>query len=271
MKNRALRWTVYVLVAALFALVCVYLANWQFTRNVERATQNATVERNYEAPAVPRSDVIGVGDRFNPDDEWRPVTMHGQYDESAQLLVRNRPHGGSSAFEVLTPFVSDDGSIFIVNRGWVPAGDNNLPDFVPEPPSGNVDVTVRLRPSEPLPRSGRTAPPGQVPTINLPAIAKTLDSSEVVTGAYGELISETPAAPQRPEGYERPSEDPGPHLSYAIQWILFAIMGFAFISYIIRTEVQNHREGKDHNAVRERRSRDRDGDEEDQLIDAASR
>ena len=42
-----------------------------------------------------------------------------------------------------------------------------------------------------------------------------------------------------------PSEDPGPHLSYAIQWILFAIMGFVFIWYMIRTERRHRREDEE--------------------------
>ena len=45
-----------------------------------------------------------------------------------------------------------------------------------------------------------------------------------------------------PTPLNAPSEDPGPHLSYAIQWILFAIMGFVFIGYVIRTERRHRRE-----------------------------
>src|SRR5690606_33360790 len=134
--------------------------------------------------------------------------------------ARNRPHGGTSAFEVLVPLRTADGRVFIVDRGWVPPGkDQPEPDEIPAPPSGEVTVVVRLQPGEQLPRSGRSAPAGQVPTINVPLIADTIGEPATVTSAYGLLVSEDPAPPTRPSAPTAPSEDPGPHLSYAIQWI----------------------------------------------------
>ena len=56
------------------------------------------------------------------------------------------------------------------------------------------------------------------------------------------MVSEDPAPATRPNALDAPTEDPGPHLSYAIQWILFALMGFIFIGYIIRTEIKVRRE-----------------------------
>ncbi|MGF3055165.1 SURF1 family cytochrome oxidase biogenesis protein [Microbacterium sp. YY-01] len=268
MKNTALRWTGYIVIAVVFAILCAFLANWQFTRNEERASQIALVEQNYDAVPVPQSELISVDTPLDADDEWRPVLLHGEYDADAEVFVRNRPHGGTSAFEVLTPFRSDDGTTFIVNRGWVAPTEDSQPQPPPAPPSGEVEVVVRLRQSEPLPPSGRSAPQGQVPTIHVATVAQQV-GGDVVTSAYGELVSETPAAAERPQALASPTEDPGPHLSYAIQWILFAIMGFAFISYVIRTEVHNRREGKEHNAVRERRRRDADASAEDELLDAA--
>ncbi len=106
-------------------------------------------------------------------------------------------------------------------------------------------MLARLRPGEALPSSGRSAPEGQVPTINLGLIADTIDPSvgeALEQSAYGLMMSEDPAPATQPQRLEAPSEDPGPHLSYAIQWILFAIMGFVFIGYVIRTERRHRRE-----------------------------
>ena len=33
--------------------------------------------------------------------------------------MRNRPFEGSSGFEVITPFRLDDGTVFMVDRGWI--------------------------------------------------------------------------------------------------------------------------------------------------------
>jgi len=268
MNNRLVRWGVYVLIAIAFAVACAFLANWQFDRNESRAEQLALVERNYDATPIPLGDAITADGALDPGDEWRPVLLQGEYLSDEQVLVRNRPHGGTSAFEVLVPFQDVDGRVFIVNRGWVPPGEEATPDVVPDAPSGTVDVIVRLRPGEPLPASGRSAPDGQVPTIHLPSIAATAPG-DVITSAYGLLVSEDPA-PETPLGtFDSPTEDPGPHLSYAIQWILFALMGFIFIGYMIRTEIQKHREDVEGRPapVKQRRRRDHDADAEDELLD----
>ncbi|HET6301713.1 SURF1 family protein [Microbacterium sp.] len=303
----AVRWTVYVLVAVVFAVACAFLSNWQFNRNAERAGQLALVEQNYDAAPVPLETAIAVGGEFDAGDEWLPVEVVGEYLSDEQLLVRNRAHGGTAAFEVLVPFRTESGRVLVINRGWVPPGsEQRLPDEVPDPPSGEVTVVARLRPSEPLPASGRSADEGQVPTIHLPLVADLVDPATAVDleqTAYGLMASEDPAPAVRPQAVEAPSEDPGPHLSYAIQWILFAIMGFVFIGYVIHTERTRRREDAEAGAVdqevaaarstapaeraddngpeaesepappseRRRRKRDRDAEDEDAILDAAGR
>ena len=113
-----------------------------------------------------------------------------------------------------------------------------------------------------------------MPTIHLPTIAEAIGQPEAtITAAYGLLVSEDPAPATRPSAPTPPSEDPGPHLSYAIQWILFAIMGFAFIWYMIRTELRHRKEDAEDRAAAavSRRRRDRDMEEEDALLDSAGR
>lgn len=281
----AVRWLGYVAIAIVFAIVCAFLSNWQFTRNTERSEQLALVEANYDSEPVVLDEAIPEGESLDPADEWQPVELVGTYLSDEQLLVRNRPRGGTAAFEVLVPFRLTDGRVFLVNRGWVPPGEHQPdPDVVPAAPAGDVTVIARLKPGEPEPSSGRSAPEGQVPTINLPLIAQALpaaDAERLEQSAYGLMVSEDPAPATRPAEIDSPSEDPGPHLSYAIQWILFAIMGFIFIGYIIRTEIKHRREdAEDDDAddlarepvvrTREKR-RDRDADEEDALLDAAGR
>jgi cytochrome oxidase assembly protein ShyY1 len=274
----AIRWSVYAAIAVAFAVVCVTLSNWQFSRNDARAEQLALAERNYDASPIPLGEAVSPADVFDGEREWHPVQVTGNYVADEQLVVRNRPHGGTSAFEVLVPFATDEGRILIVNRGWVPpaeSGDGTAE--IAAPPAGEVTITVRLRPGEALPTSGRSAPDGQVPTIALPLIAETT-GADTITSAYGVLDTEDPAPAERPQPLDAPSVDPGPFLSYAIQWILFAIMGFVFIGYIIRTEIRHARDDDttddddhttdDRRPVRVRRG-DREAVDEDALLDHA--
>jgi cytochrome oxidase assembly protein ShyY1 len=279
----AVRWTSYIAVAIVFAIACGFLSNWQFTRNADRAGQLALVARNYDAAPVALEAVIAPGETLGAADEWRPVALEGEYLVDQQLLVRNRPHGGTAAFEVLVPFRLDNGRVLLIDRGWVPPGeDQPLPDAIPSPPEGAVTVIARVRPAEQLPSSGRSAPEGQVPSINPELVAATIDpdvGADLELSAYGVMVSEDPAPATRPAAFAAPSEDPGPYLSYAIQWILFAIMGFVFIGYVIRTERRHRREDAEdrargvepapRNRVPARRT-DRDMQDEDSILDSAS-
>lgn len=270
----AVRWTAYIGIAIVFAVACAFLSNWQFSRNAERSRQLTLVAANYDAAPVALADLIPEGGTLDPADEWRPVELTGTYLPELQLLARNRAHGGTSAFEVLVPFRLDDGRILLIDRGWVPPGDSQqTPENVPAPPSGTVTVVARLQDGEQLPASGRSAPAGQVPTINLPLVAERLGAaaSGIETSAYGLMATESPAPAAAPQRLESPSDDPGPYLSYAIQWILFAIMGFVFIGYVIRTERRHRREEAEDAASSPPRRKRRDGDmeAEDAVLDHA--
>jgi cytochrome oxidase assembly protein ShyY1 len=240
------RWGVYLLVAVAFAIACAFLSHWQFGRNADRSAELALVSENYDAQPVPVETLVQTSGGFDEAvDKWHPVVLTGRYLPDQQLLARNRAHGGTSAFEVLVPFQLDDGRILIVDRGWVPPGEGEGPDSVPAAPQGQATVVGRLLPGEPLPPSGReTAPDGQVPTINLPLIAQRMGAqgAQLDQSAYILMMSEDPAPATAPSALEEPTNDPGPFLSYAVQWILFAVMGFVFIGYVIRTEVQKRRE-----------------------------
>ena len=282
----AVRWTAYVGIAVVFAIACAFLSQWQFSRNAERAEQLGLVAANYDADPVSLSTLIPEGSALDPADEWRPVELTGTYLADHQLLVRNRAHGGTAAFEVLVPLQLPDGRIFLVDRGWVGPGESaEEPQAVPAAPTGEVTVVARLREGEPVPASGRGAPAGQVPTINLPSIADQLGVDRLETSAYGLMVSEDPAPAERPAALASPSDDPGPYLSYAIQWILFAVMGFIFIAYVIVTERRHRREETEDAAAaadgeppasaprprRGGRRRDRDMQEEDAVLDEVGR
>nr|WP_308810941.1 SURF1 family protein [Microbacterium sp. HMWF026] len=288
------RWAIYIGVAILFAVACGFLSHWQFSRNAERSEQLQLVADNYDAAPVALGDLLAPGAELSPQDEWRPVRLQGSYLADEQLLVRNRAHGGSAAYEQLVPFRLDDGRVFLVDRGWLPPGNQQAaPDDIPAPPSGDVVVEVRLRPGEAAPSSGRSAEAGQVPTINLGLVAE--QTGPIEPGAYGLIMSETPAPASAPFTVDPPSDDPGPYLSYAVQWILFAVMGFGFIGYVIVNERKLRREDAEdeddldvappaapvqtadtgrrrvdpvalHRA--RKRPRDRDADDEDALLDA---
>jgi cytochrome oxidase assembly protein ShyY1 len=266
------RWFTYLGMAVVFAIACALLSRWQFGRNQQVSAENTLVTHNYSAPAVPLDKLLAEKSSYTHQDIWRRITVEGTYASSKQLLVRDRSLGSNPGFEVLTPLRLADGSYFIVDRGWVSVGSkHDAPDYVPAAPTGTVKVVARLQGNEEV-LPGRVAPSGEISEINLPTVAKSLSGS-TYTGAYGLLAQETPAPPNRPIAAAKPVIDSGPFLSYAFQWILFALFAFGGLFWALRQEYRirnaDDPEERERAAARQRKARAReptDSDIEDAQI-----
>jgi cytochrome oxidase assembly protein ShyY1 len=102
-----------------------------------------------------------------------------------------------------------------------------------------VTVVARLQPNEhAIP--GRSAPDGEIPSIDLGAVAKEV-GAPTYTGAFGVLVSEAPPAATNPIPLAPPTfgDDEGTHLSYAIQWILFALIAFFALGWSVRRSLRD--------------------------------
>lgn len=229
------RWGGYLALVIVFAVACGLLSWWQWSRRAEAVAEIEKIETNYDAPPVALHAVLT--DLAENDDaaKWRPVQLTGEYLVDEQLLVRNRPRNSEAGFEVLVPLRLADGTVFVVDRGWIPGGANvDAPDSVPAAPEGEVTVVVRLKPGEPeIP--GRSAPAGQLATVRLPDVAQ-LVGEPTYTGMYGLLVSEDPPVSDTPLAAVRPTENEGLHLSYALQWIAFGILAFVGLIWAARRE-----------------------------------
>lgn len=270
------RWFGYLGMAIVFAIACVLLSRWQFSRLDEARAEVDRIESNYDRTPEAIDDVLPTLTGWTQGDEWTPLRLTGTYLTEEQILVRNRPYNGNPGFEVLEPLLLDNGKVFIVDRGWVPSGDTqDRPDVIPAAPTGEVTVVARVKQSEPS-LIGRSAPEGEIPSIYLPDVAQEL-GRPTYTGAYGLLASESPAPATTPLPALKPEEDEGPHLSYAIQWLVFALFGFGGLGYAIRQEYKaRHRTDDEDDGPRaappprlpRRRS---DAEIEDELAEAGAR
>jgi cytochrome oxidase assembly protein ShyY1 len=234
------RWRKPLALAIVFAIGCALLSWWQFARRAETAQANALVVANYNAEPRPLGNVLhGLGD-YSSDQRWLQVQVTGTYLVRDQLLVRDRQLGSNPGFEVLTPLRLPDGDVFVVDRGFLNVGTKqDRPDTVPAPPSGTVTVVARLQANEhAIP--GRSAPAGEIPSIDLGSVAKDV-GAPTFTGAYGLMVSETPPAATNPIPLAPPSfgDDEGTHLSYAIQWILFALIAFFGLGWSVRRSLRD--------------------------------
>ena len=235
------RWLRLIAAALAVAAGCVALGDWQLDRLQQRQARNDLIESNFSADPVAANNLLEVDRPLPADAQWRRVEVQGRYDEAHQILVRNRPLEGATGYHVLTPLVTDDGPALLVDRGWVPVGATarTRPD-VPAAPAGQVTVIGRARPSEP-PAGGDAAPRGQVRRIDVPAIAATLPYD--VYGGYAELVEQTPAPHEGLTPLPAPEPNPGPHLAYAFQWFVFALIALGGVAVLARREARESTPG----------------------------
>ncbi|QTG80088.1 SURF1 family cytochrome oxidase biogenesis protein [Arthrobacter crystallopoietes] len=229
------KWLGWLLLVALLASVCVLLGNWQMDRRDQAHDVVTAIESNYDADPVDFETVPDIFAEADDADEWTPVVLRGEYDEAGQRVVRNRPLNGRPGYEVLVPLKLVSGPAVIVNRGWLPIGNNvaGRPDTVPAAPEGDVTVVARVKPGESS--VDRGAPEGQLASIQLDEYAAELDYP-VFTGGYGLMAAENPAPAERPVLMPKPAIDEGPHLSYSMQWYAFGVLFFVGYGYAARQQ-----------------------------------
>jgi cytochrome oxidase assembly protein ShyY1 len=233
------RWLGLLAVAVLVAASCLLLGRWQLHRYESKHERNAQVTANTHAPAARPGQLLRVGHGPADKDLWRRVRTLGRYDPDHTLLVRNRPYEGEVGFHVLVPLRTSAGPALLVDRGWVAAGENaTVVPTVPRVPPGEVAVTVRVRASEPPSTTG-TPPRGQVTRIDVSEIRKELPYPAY--GGYGELIREQPRPRSAPALLPLPDLNTGPHLAYAVQWVLFALMALGGYVVLARREAADRR------------------------------
>ncbi len=234
---RSPKWIVsHLVVLALLVGLCS-LGLWQISRLHERQDRNDRVRERTEFVAAPVEEL--VAGTTNVDDlEWRLAEVTGQYQIRDQVLVVNRSFDGGSGAWVLTPLLLSDGSAVIVNRGWVPfsvqvAADRSSFD----PPSGTVTVGGLVQLSQARGRFGAGDPvePDLLARVDLDAYTDVVDYP--LLSVYVQLESATGGAgggPDLPKVVPRPVLTNGPHLSYTVQWFIFAAIAACGYGLILR-------------------------------------
>jgi len=265
------RWIRWIAVACVFAVACGFLANWQLNRRVQVVKVIQRLDRNYTHSLVPLEKLVPTTSGFALRYEYRPVLIRGKYLSRDALLLRNQINDGNPGFNQLVPFQLDSGKIIVVNRGWISTGQNHdLPDSIPPIVGGQIRLVGRLIHAQQ--RDARTAPKGQAMSIH----PETLNlewrfaSDQLYRGAYLRLAAEAPASSSLPVLASRPDISEGNHLSYAFQWVLFALLGFGAIGVNIRQDLREKRMAEDPTFVpkpRRKRLGDADKEAEDALLD----
>ena len=209
-------WSFFKTIIALgLVLLCIWAANWQYTRGVDRHARNNVIEER-----IARSPIeLSARDADPVNNEWQSVSANGRFDSNQQILLRNRYSEGKYGYEVLTLFTSNSGEKFWVDRGWVQAGATaTTPPEVTKVPEADVSITGRFRLDSSLPRGSFFALPGDGQGLVSELNAQSqLDTEKFYLDLLsGSDPSLTPAVPA-----QLPPLSDGPHMAYALQWLFF--------------------------------------------------
>lgn len=210
--------------------VCIRLGSWQLDRASERANQQAAAQAAADADSAPQplESVLKPGETFIGAVENQRISVRGEYEPEGQLLVPERILDGVAGYGVITPLRVDD-AVLPVLRGWIAD-----PADLSDPPTGEVEITGVLRPSEGM--NPESLPPGQVPRISSADLVNRW-GGPIWTG-YALLEKSDPPQLTEDEGGLKilplpVSEDAGlnlQNLAYAFEWWIFG--GFFTLLWI---------------------------------------
>lgn len=211
------KWIAFHLLCLVAITGMVIAGFWQLGRHFERQRFKDDVIARTDADVVPflsldLSDPAAV--------EWRRVEVTGFYVRDKNFTVVNISQEGAGGTDPVNALALDDGSLLIVNRGFVAA-----PTAAPPAPTGEVTFIGRVRLSQKA-RLGQAADDGsqsltQIRRVDLDALRQQF--TEKVQPVYIDQI-DMKYEPSYVKPVAFPDLDGGPpHLSYTIQWFIFSI------------------------------------------------
>jgi surfeit locus 1 family protein len=210
------------------AAVCVRLGFWQLGRLQDRRAANRVAADARAAPPVQVPDRSGAAG----DLAYRRVAAVGRYDHANEVVLRGASLNGVPGVAVVTPLrLAGNDTALLVTRGFVPSPDAVTVRLDSLREDGEVRVEGVALPigaggGKPLERGGTTS-------------WGRLDAEALRTRLpypfFPVAVRQSPdtALPGFPRRLQPPALDDGPHLSYAVQWFLFAGMAVVFVGVVV--------------------------------------
>lgn len=228
------RWIAGLVFALLLSGVFVLLSQWQFSRSTQNETPVATTVDEVK----PLTDVLKPGLFFPGSVADQMVHATGSYDPSKQVLVEGRLLGGTKGYWIVSAFAVDGAPVLsgagATPKTWIPVARAWIasPDEATQPPSGTVELTGRLLPSE-APVPNVDAGPGRASAVSVAELINTWGVSSypgfvaasAETSAGADVSASGPLKPLNIPAQPPAQQVNWLNLFYSLEWVVFA--GFA--------------------------------------------
>jgi surfeit locus 1 family protein len=243
------RWLLATLLVLAASAVMARLGIWQLDRLTERQAFNARVLEQRDADVLTLDQAALTDDLYSM--EYRRVNVTGQY-LSDEIVLRNQvwqtEFGTQLGVKLYTPLLIDGtNTAILVERGWIPDEDAELPARAKYAENATVTVLGQLRRAETSFTLNLHPDPTLSPNQTRLETWNNLDLDRLSAQMSVDLL---PVYLQRiPEGEQ--TEPPfaaipeldlseGSHFGYAVQWFSFAaILLVGYVVYITRQEEKN--------------------------------
>ncbi len=242
LRNLSLRWIGITLAVLVLVGVMVRLGFWQLDRLAQRRSSNASVIAQVDAPPLDLNQEMPV-DQLNGM-EYRSVVVVGTYNSSQEVILKNQVYGDQPGYAVITPLkIQGSDYSVLVERGWIPLDQAQPAQRTQFEEPGVVTVKGIIRLSQTQPIFAGAADPtlaagqARLDAWNMVNVARIQQQANLkLLPVY---IQEAPDPAWKGMPYRivsSPDLSDGPHLSYAIQWFIFAtVLGVGYPIFVRRT------------------------------------
>ena len=206
-----------VLVNIIIVPIFLSLANWQWQKaKLVKERQNQVQQLQKQPPLLSLDNI---------NSNFIPVKITGKFLHSKTLLLNNQVLNSEPGFHLLTPLELDD-SIVMVNRGWAPSQAVN--DYIgtndSEVTVGGITYYLRL----PTVNYSVGNFPIVIEDVNFASVQSKFNKPILKFIIYLDKTSPYSSRMQYPflvKNYKK-------NISYAVQWLIFAVLLLGLSGYI---------------------------------------
>lgn len=216
------------------ALACARMGLWQRSRWVEKRAANTRLELMLRSGAESIADARALEARRTDR-----VQTGGRFDQSRHLLLSREPEAGGVGVDVVTPLRMPDGTLVLVDRGWMAA--DSAAAVHPErfTTDDSVCVFALVRPLA----SHRSRLPWVPLEGELPVRYSTLHPDpDTLATRWPDvrrdvwLVSLPECAADSLQRFPPRLPEANVHLSYAVQWAIFTVAALGGAAVVVARE-----------------------------------